>query len=386
MTKSDLFPGLDDIAFAEKDPATIEAEVINRYEAHAERSLAKGDPVRLLLESIVMTVVLQRYGIDYAAKQNLLAYSEGDKLDHLSALLAVTRLAATSAVTTLKFTLAEAQPAAIIIPAGTRVTPGGGDIFFATVENVEVPAGETEVLALAQCETEGAVGNGFVPGQIRRIVEPFPWAMSVVNVTATTGGADVENDENLRERTQIAPESFSVAGPGGAYVYYAKSAHQSVLDVAVLGPDDSTPEHVVEPGNVEVYPLMTGGELPSQEILDAVFEACNAEDIRPDTDYLHVLSPMTVQYDLNVKYWIDRSNATRAVSIQAAISEAVEGWILWQRSRLGRDINPSELNHRMVAAGAKRTEIASPTFTVLTAAQVAILGDCAITYGGLEDG
>lgn len=49
-------------------------------------------------------------------------------------------------------------------------------------------------------------------------------------------------------------------------------------------------------------------------------------------------------------------------------------------------MNPSELNHRMIAAGAKRTEITSPSFTVLKASELAVPSTITITFGGLEDG
>lgn len=385
MTKSDLFPGLDDISFAETAPVTIEREIITLYETLTGRSLAKGDPVRLFLDTIIAAFVQLYLTLDTTAKLNLLAYSEKAPLDHLGALLDVTRLPPASAVTTLRFTLSEAQPAAVIIPAGIRVSPGGGALLFATAEAVEIPAGETEVDVLAQCEEAGTAGNGFVAGQLKKLVDPFPYEMSVVNVTTSSGGADIEDDETLRERIHIAPESFSVAGPDGAYEYWARSAHQSISDVAVLGPEDSTPTHVITPGNVEVYPLMTGGELPSQEILDAVYETLSARDKRPLTDYLHVLTPEAVIYDLAVSYWIDRSNAARGSSIQAGVNEAVQSWITWQRSKLGRDINPSELTRQMVAAGAKRVEITSPAFTVLSKTQVAIPGSISVIYRGLED-
>jgi len=381
-----LFPGLDDITFADSAPVKIERNIITLYETMTGRSLAKGDPVRLFLDTIAAVFVQLYARLDASAKRNLLAYADGAFLDHLGALLSVTRLEAASAVTTIRFTLSEAQPAAVIIPAGTRVSPGGGTLLFATVEAAEIPAGETETDVLAQCSEAGDVGNGFVAGQLKKLVDPFPYEMSVTNTTTSSGGADVETDENLRERIQIAPESFSVAGPDGAYQYFARSAHQSIIDVAVLGPDDSTAAHVITPGNVEIYPLMAGGELPSQEILDAVYEACDAEDVRPLTDYLHVLSPEAVNYDLSVTYWIDRSNAARGAAIQAAVAAAVDGWALWQRSKLGRDINPSELTRCMIDAGAKRVEIASPDFTVLAAAQVAIPASVSVLYGGLEDG
>ena len=378
--KSDLFPGLADIVFAEKSADEIESEIITLYETLSERTLAKGDPVRLFLESIVLIIVHQRSLIDNAAKMNLLAYASGDYLDHIGALVDVTRLEASHSMTTLKFTLSEAQPSTVIIPEGIRVSPGGGDILFATRESIEIPAGEREAIVTGQCTESGTQGNGYVVGQIRKLVDPFPYELSVENTTESYGGSDIESDENFRERIQIAPESFSVAGPTGAYEYWARSAHQDIIDVAVIGPPET------EPGNVNIYPLMLNGDLPTQEILDAVFEVCNDEDKRPDTDCVHVLSPEPIEFELNVTYWIDRKRATQALQIQAAVEGAVNDWITWQRSKLGRDLNPSELNHRMVAAGAKRTEILSPEFRVLTASQIAVMTSKTVSLGGLEDG
>ncbi len=378
--KSELFPGLTDIIFAEKSADEIEREIITLYENISGRSLARGDPIRLFLNTIILIIIQQRNLIDYAAKQNLLAYAEGDYLDHLGALLEVTRLEASRAMTTLKFTLSAVQDTVITIPAGVRVSPGSGNILFATTENVEIPAGETEAEVIAECTTAGSVGNGFIAGQVKKLVDPFPYEMSVVNITDTYGGTDVESDENFRERIQIAPESFSVAGPYGAYEYYARSAHQDIIDVAVIGPP------FVEPGYVEIYPLMRGGELPSNEILEKVLEICNSDDIRPLTDYVSVHSPEIVSYNLNVKYFIDRANATQSTELQSAIENAVQNWITWQRSKLGRDLNPSELNHRMLAAGAKRTEINSPGFEVLGKSNIAIPSTVTIMFGGLEDG
>ena len=378
--KSDLFPGLADIIFAEKSAEEIESEIITLYEQLSERTLAKGDPIRLLLNTFILIIIHQRSLIDYAAKQNLLAYAEGDYLDHLGALLEVTRLEASKAMTTLKFTLSEAQESVVTIPEGTRVSAGGGDIIFATTETAEISAGDTEALITAECTTAGSQGNGFVIGQLKKLVDPFPFEMSVINSTETYGGSDDENDENFRERIQIAPESFSVAGPRGAYEFYARSAHQDIIDVAVVGPPD------IQAGYVRIYPLMRNGELPSREVLDTVLSICNADDVRPLTDCVSVHSPEVVNYALNVKYFIDRAKATQSTELQASVEASVREWVTWQRSKLGRDLNPSELNHQMIAAGAKRTEINSPAFKVLLASQLAIPSSTTITFGGLEDG
>ena len=58
--KSELFPALNDIVFAEKSGEEIEADVISIYEDIAGRTLAKGDPIRLFLEAIVLLIVHQR--------------------------------------------------------------------------------------------------------------------------------------------------------------------------------------------------------------------------------------------------------------------------------------------------------------------------------------
>lgn len=380
--KSDLFPALNDIVFAAKNPEDIESEIIKLYESLSGRSLARGDPVRLFLETIILVIIHQRALIDNAAKMNLLAYATGDYLDHLGALLSVRRLEASSALTTLKFTLSEVQEVNILIPQGTRATPDGV-IYFATTEAATIEAGEIEIEVTAQCTATGTQGNGFITGQIKKIVDPFIYQMTVENISESAGGSDIESDENYRERIQLAPESFSVAGPKGAYKFYALSANSNIIDVAVIAPEDA---EFCKPGNVYLYPLMLGGELPSQEILDEVFEVCNDEYIRPATDYLHVQSPEAVNYDLEVIYYIDRRRATQAAQIQKAVSSAVNAWVLWQKSKLGRDINPSELNHRIVSAGAKRAEIISPSFTVLEAREVGIENTIKINFGGLEDG
>lgn len=379
--KSELFPALNDVVFADKAADEIESEIITTYENLAERTLARGDPIRLFLESIVLIIVQQRSLIDYAAKQNLLAYANGDFLNHIGALLGVTRLEASSALTTLKFTLSAVQSTVVTIPAGIRATPDG-NVLFAIIDDAEIPAGENTVTVTAECTNAGAQGNGYIAGQIKKLVDPFPYEMSVENITTSYGGSDVENDENFRERIQIAPESFSVAGSAGAYKYFARTAHQDIIDVGL----PTMFEEDFEAGHVDLYILMKNGEMPTAEILGKVLEICNADDVRPLTDYVTANAPEIVNYNLNVKYFIDRSNATQATQIQTAVASAIQAWILWQRSKLGRDLNPSELNHRIIAAGAKRAEIISPVFTTIKYKELAIPATQTVTFGGLEDG
>ena len=369
---------ISDLTFCETDAATIKAAVISEYEEIADRTLAPGDPIRLFLESVAAIIVQQRELIDFAAKQNLLSFASGTYLDALGELLGVTRLEAGSAITTLRFTLSEALDFAVTIPAGTRATPDGS-LYFATDEAAVVAIGETYIDVGATCVETGETGNGYAIGQINQIVDPVAYVESVSNTTETSGGSDEEDDEALRERIRLAPESFSVAGPSGAYEYWAKTASSAISDVAVVAPED-------EPGHVYIYPLLEGGELPTDDILELVYDVLSAENIRPITDTVHVESPEAVDYTVDITYYIATDDETNATTIQADVETAVEDYITWQKTVIGRDIIPSELIRAVMAAGALRVEVTSPEHTVLDATQLAVCTSSTVTFGGLEDG
>ena len=309
---------------------------------------------------------------------NLLAYASGNYLDHLGALFGVTRLEATYATCTLEITLSAPLHHSIDIPIGTRITPDG-NIYFATTELVRIMAGLTSGESVIRCETPGIAGNDFIPGQICKLVDPFPYEMTVRNVTASSGGEDAESDEAFRERIQIAPESFTNAGSTKGYEYFALSADPNIADVSVVTPP------ITQPGNVNIYVLMNGGALPDDDMLAKVLAVCSADDIRPDTDYVHVLRPEMVNYSVEVNYWIDAADSVQSETIQSNVAETVAAWCEWQGAKIGRDINPSQLHHDIIAAGAKRCEIISPSFAVLDSSQVACcISPSIITFKGLE--
>jgi phage-related baseplate assembly protein len=383
VSDTNLFGVLPDFDFVEKNPETIIDAVIAayetaRYQATGEKiTLYSGDPRRLFLLSVANTIILQRNLIDYAAKQNMLAFADGEPLDHLGLYMGVTRLPAQRAGAMIRFTLSLPRAGAKIIPIGTRVTTGAGNVYFATDENLDIPPGEIAGDIHATALEPGETSNGLISGQINRLVDPLPYVASVTNITASEGGADVEGDENLRERIHLAPEGFSNAGSRGAYIFWARGASQLVIDVEVSSP---------EPGTVNIYPLLEDGGIPGQEILDTVLAACNADTIRPLSDHVQVLPPQAVEFELNVTWYLERSNAAKAISTSSNIYSAVQNWLTWQRSKLGRDINPSELISRMVQAGAKRVTVNSPVFRVLEFNEVAVASSESVIYGGIEDG
>lgn len=366
---------MPEIQFVNTDAADVESYVIAAYQEKTGRVLAKGDPVRLLLLSLASMLAHERVLLDQSAKQNLLAYATGGFLDHIGHLVDTARLPAARAKTTLRFTLSIPRDKAVTIPAGTRATPGG-DIFFRTLEDAVVPVGRTDMETAAESMTEGSAGNDFLPGMISQLVDPFPWAQSVTNLTVSEGGADEEGDEPFRQRIRQAPERFSTTGPEGAYEYWSKTASQEIMDVAVYSP---------APGVVRICPLLTGGEIPGTEVLAAVLAACDDKRRRPLTDKVQAEPPEAVAYNIDLTYFVYKEDIPLKGHIKKQVEAAIQDYVLWQRSKIGRDINPSELIQRVKAAGAKRVEVRQPVFKELLVPQLAVLKENSILYGGEEN-
>lgn len=369
---------ISEINFVDTDTNTIKNQVINTYEAITGTSLARAAPVRLFLEALADIIVQQRVQINYAAKMNLVQFATGDYLDALGLLVGCQRLGASSAVTTLKITLSASRPSGINIPEGTRVATAD-NVVFATTEAVLIPSGELEAIVGAECVAVGAVGNTYEIGEIKNIVDPIAYVAKMENITMSEGGADTESDDDFRERIILSPERFTVAGSSGAYEYHTKQVSTLIGDVAVVGPPD------VPDGHVDVYTLMKDGTLPGEELQQEILEALNKRTVRPITDYVSVKTPEVIHYDIELVYYISVEDSTSATAIRKAVENAVAEFALWQKQKMGRDINPSKLIRNIIMAGAKRAEIISPKFTKITSYSVAAADNITVHYGGLED-
>ena len=173
----------------------MELNILSTVEGYLKRKLERADPLRLFLLGVEAIIIQQRLLIDKSAKMNLLAFAENGYLDHIGALVGVERLPATAATTTLRLSLSAPRETATIIPAGTRATPDGA-VYFALDTDAVINAGELSTDAAATCTEVGEIGNGFIAGEINRIVDPVPFFSAVVNITKSEGGADIEGDEN----------------------------------------------------------------------------------------------------------------------------------------------------------------------------------------------
>jgi len=366
---------LPEINFLETDPQQLTNEIITTYENVEGRKLAQADPLYLIFLTVASVITKQNIAINDAARQNLLYYAREDVLEHKGAEWRTPRLTATAATTKLRLHLSVPLTSSQIIPAGALATSSEAAIFFATDYELAIPPGVDFVDVDLTCTVPGLIGNGFGLGQIDTLVKPLPYVSKVENITISNGGAESETDEAYRERIYMAPEALSNAGSEGAYEYFAKSASALISDVYVYMPI---------PGRVNISVLLQNGELPTQEILDAVYETCNPKHVRPLTDFLSVEAPTVVEYDLDVTYYLETESIDKEL-IRGKIERAIDDYIIWQSEKIGRDINPSKLIREIVRAGAKRVEVASPVFTVIQPGQVAQIRNKNVVFGGVED-
>ena len=192
----------------------------------------------------------------------------------------------------------------------------------------------------------------------------------------TTGGADAESDDHYRDRIKKAPEAFSVAGSTGAYIYWAKSAHQDIIDVAVISPSA---------GVVNIYPLVSTGN-PSPEILDLVEAVLNADKIRPLTDQVDVLEPTQVDFiimaSVTLYSWAD------ADSVISQINSALTSYATGLKNRLGGDIVTSQIIAQINGVyGVYKTVLTQPAEDLIIAAnEWANCTDITITIEGYANG
>lgn len=363
------------ISFVDTDTETLVNALVRSYERFTGRTLYPADPARLFILWIADIIIQERVNIDFSAKQNLPRYAEGEYLDSLAELFKdVYRLGPEAARTKIKFTLSMERETATVIPAGTRLS-AGEEIVFATVEPLIIPAGSLTGEVAAVCQTTGEIGNGFIPGQITKLVDIFPYFQKAENTTESAGGADWESDAAFYARIRESMETFSTAGPLGGYEYHAKSASALIVDVKATSP---------EPGEVDVRVLLAGGELPGEETLKAVSGVLNADKVRPLTDHVTVKAPETVTYNIDVTYYTQTGGALGPEAVAQNVAAAVAEYKRWQAAKMGRDVNPSYLVSLLMQTGAKRVEVRSPAFAAVADNAVAVIGTTAVVNGGAE--
>lgn len=157
----------------------------------------------------------------------------------------------------------------------------------------------------------------------------------------------MESDEALRERSLLAWDALSVAGPREAYRYHARTADGAVMDAEPTSPT---------PGVVDVYILAaTGDGTPSAELLTKVTDYLTNEDRVPLTDNVHVKAAQILPYTLTISLFIPAAGPSAAAITAEAERRLTE--VINPRRRIGVEVPRSLLEAALHVPGVRKVEL-----------------------------
>lgn len=189
--------------------------------------------------------------------------SYGTWLDKRASEFGVIRKPGVAASGIVKFTGASGT----VISKGFLITTAD-QLTYATVADITIAAGIAT--ATVQATATGLLYNVGI-GSINQIVVAQAGVNAVTNITATTGGAEIEEDESLRERLLLKVQTPATSG--NAYHY-----KQWALEVAGVGAAKIFPIWN-GPGTVKVCIVDTNMQPANETIINAA--KTHIEEERP---------------------------------------------------------------------------------------------------------
>lgn len=341
--------------FFSADAGQIRSECIAFYEGLTNRKIQPAETESFLFNTWVYREVIFRNTGNDAALQNLAAFSTFPVLDYLAQNVGIPqRIPAQKAQSQIEFNLITGH-ANMVIQSGTRVSHPDGQPVFQVIDDTFVLSGTDSIVIPCEAVDEGTAANGFEPGLINVLIDSFTNFDTCQNIDTTAGGSEEETDDQLRQRIYLAPSAFSVAGPIEAYRFYALSAHPSIIDVAVEGPEVGKPYPPA--GTVAIYPL-TGTVPTPQSVLDAVLAQCSGTKRVPATDTVEVSAPSAINYTISVALIL-----YNGADDQLATSQVTDALNLYKEnkgSKLGSDIVREQIIALCMVDGVYKPNLISP--------------------------
>lgn len=237
-----------------------------------------GTPTRKILDvvgEVIAEVYSDRYLLQY---QYDIDAKAGADLDDFVRLFGFSRFPAKRAVGMVTFERQSAATETILIPVNTQLgTEGISPVIVQTVTPALMVAGDTIITVPVQATEGGAAGN--VPANsVRRRISTFEGVTSFTNTAALTGGADAEDDEQLRERFK-STVFRNLAGTEQMFLGIALD-DEAVTHANVIGATKRHRERLE----------MTGGVMTSL-IQDARYIYPDSQVVGADIDLSSILTP-----------------------------------------------------------------------------------------------
>lgn len=161
--------------------------------------------------------------------------------------------------------------------------------------------------------------------------------------------AVMESDAAFQSRLALKAESYSVAGPTGAYLFHALSAAGTVKDASVTSP---------RPGTTLVTVLGTSGDGSADDAtLHAVTARLNTDNVRPLCEEVIVKAAAIVPYAIELQIY---HYAGPDVSLVRSAARDALAVFAERHHRCGHDITLSGIYAAAHQPGVQRVVIVSP--------------------------
>lgn len=265
---------------------------------------------------------------DWVVRQAFPQTAEGEYLDAHAQLRGLERKKPVAAQGTVRFTAGEAAETPRRIPKGT-VCMTAGLVRFETTEAGVLEAGVLTADVPARALEAGTAGNVSAGAVVSMAVAPMGIAVCS-NPQPFAGGADGEEDEELRERVL---DTFKRLPNGANAAFYEREAlsFDQVAAAAVV----SRPRGV---GSVDIVPATLAGA-PDAALLKQLQDYF--EERREIAVDLKVRAPQTVGVNIGVQ--VEPEEGRNTSEVLDRVETAVRDWFTGKL--LGQDILRARLGH-----------------------------------------
>jgi uncharacterized phage protein gp47/JayE len=170
-----------------------------------------GSVTRTLAEAFARELAVLHRQMDMIYRSAFLDLASGASLDHVAALLGLTRKDARFAGGEVLFSRSTPAPGDITIPSGTLLSTNRGE-NFETTDKRTLRRGQLSVTAPIRAQVEGTAGR-VDAGAITNVNRPIFGVEVATNRAATFFATDKETDEEFRRRIRATLERAGRATP-----------------------------------------------------------------------------------------------------------------------------------------------------------------------------
>ncbi len=230
---------MSSLDFIKVDAFEDEQNLIKKFEQETDTKLQPMQDARILISLIAYYGSLLKSQVNDACNLNIVENSRAPFLDFLGRFKNCPRNTKQKGEDDLLIKLNTTFSYDLTINKGFQVKSNDGLYIFETQNDLIIKAGENQGRVRIESQEATAEVNKYKAGEVNTVISSsFSFIDSVSNINGINGGSEDESDENYIKRILLAPEGFSVAGPELAYIYFALSAHPSIVDVSVDVPSE----------------------------------------------------------------------------------------------------------------------------------------------------